>query len=41
MEKENQYFREEEQCVCDGKPCSCSTLKNEISKEEPVKNSKN
>lgn len=28
-------FREEEQCVCDGEPCSCSILKEDLESEKP------
>lgn len=35
MKKEEIDFRKEEQCVCDGEPCSCSILKEDLETEKP------
>lgn len=34
MKKEKTEFREIEECICDGKPCSCDALIEEVEKEK-------
>lgn len=34
MEKQKAGFREDEECICDGKPCSCNFLAEEVENEQ-------